>query len=267
MQAFEKVLRAAGLVDFRDFIDCSAGQRICHKRGRSVHRVEIAGKGFFLKRNRLHGVEVWKSLCRGIWPDLGSLREWENLLAVEGAGIPVPRGVATGRKRIMGTEIVSFTLTEEIPRADPLDAVVRERFRERRSPAEREEWRSLLQKTAGLARKLHLLGMNHRDFYLNHLFLDDRGVLYLLDLQRLQRRERVPERYRVKDLAQLNYSALGCRNISRSDRLRFLLAYLGRDDLDGSGRVLARRIAAKTRRITRHDQKLRERRRRKGELP
>jgi heptose I phosphotransferase len=164
-------------------------------------------------------------------------------------------------------EVASFILTEELYGAEPLDVIVRRRFRGPGDKQQHRDKRRIIDLLAALARRLHGSGMNHQDFYLNHFFLDDQEVLYLLDLQRIQRRAQVPRRYLVKDLGQLNYSALCVGGFSRTDRLRFLLAYLEKVRLDAAGRRLVREITAKTTRIARHDVKLLARRRRRGELP
>lgn len=261
------LLKESGLVTFDDFMNFDGGTRICHKRGRSVFRFESGGRAFYLKRNRLHRVEFWKALSRFRWPSLGARTEWENILAVQAAGIPTVTPIAMGERFSYGIETASFTLTEEIYGAEPLDVVWRRDFAAPRSPERVREKRTLVEKLALLTRRLHGCGMYHQDFYLNHFFLGPDGALHLLDLQRVGRRRQVPEHYRIKDLGQLNYSADYYGGVSRRDKLLFLHAYLGRDGLSDLDKVLLRRVAAKTARIASHDVKLRQRRRRRGELP
>ncbi|MEZ4598890.1 MAG: lipopolysaccharide kinase InaA family protein [Syntrophotaleaceae bacterium] len=261
---FWPVLQKAGLTSFEAFMDFSGGQRIVHKRGRSVFRFEIGERAFYLKRNFVHPVELWKKLSRGKLPPRGALEEWKNILAVASAGVPTVRPVVFGERTFLGMERISFTVTEELYGARPLDEIVRDRFR---NSGQFMEKRTLIAKMAELARCLHHAGMNHQDFYLNHFFLGQGGELYLLDLQRVQRRSRVPGRYKVKDLGQLNYSALYYGGFTRTDRLRFLLRYLDRKFLSREDKRLARQIIDKTARIARHDVKLTARRRKRGELP
>jgi heptose I phosphotransferase len=109
--------------------------------------------------------------------------------------------------------------------------------------------------------------MNHQDFYLSHLYLGRDGSIYLIDLQRVGRRRTVPRRYIVKDLAQLNYSASHAGSVSRSERLRFFMEYLGVATLRSEEKRLARQINAKTERIAKHTVKLLRRRRQRGEIP
>jgi hypothetical protein len=96
--------------------------------------------------------------------------------------------------------------------------------------------------------------MHHQDFYLGHLMRpmnDPDGELCVIDLGRVRQRENLGRRWIIKDLAQLDYSA---RFVSRSDRLRFLRAYLGRDLQDRDDDFI-RRIRRKSARIARHARK------------
>jgi heptose I phosphotransferase len=262
-----EVLRQAGLSSFRDFMEFTGGSRVVHKRGRSVYRFEAGGRAFYLKRNRLHPTEFWKAIGRLHLPRLGAQTEWDNIEAVRRSGIPTVTPIAWGEHRSCGLETASFTVTEELYGAEPLDVVVRREFGAAAPRGSHRCKRDLIRSLAGLARRFHAAGMNHQDFYLNHFFLGPDKLLYLLDLQRVQRRQRVPRHYLVKDLAQLNYSTQVYGGFSRSDRLRFLLCYLGLSRLDGASKRLARAIYTKTVRIGRHDVKLMVRRRRRGELP
>ena len=97
--------------------------------------------------------------------------------------------------------------------------------------------RALLGQVADIARRMHGAGMNHRDFYLCHFLVRDRDCrrwsgedalsLVLIDLHRVQRRERVPERWLVKDLGGLLFSALDA-GLTRRDLFRFVEAYEGK---------------------------------------
>ncbi|HXV19508.1 MAG TPA: lipopolysaccharide kinase InaA family protein [Desulfuromonadales bacterium] len=261
------LLASAGLSQFRDFMDYSGGAHICHKRGRSVFRLQVGDRAFYLKRNRFHWVEFWKRVSRLKWPPRGALVEWKNILAVQEAGIPTVSPVAMGECVKFGIDMASFTLTEELYQTVPLDAVFQRELGGSLDDAGRQKKRRLTLQLAATARKLHGSGMYHQDLYLSHFYLGPGETLYLIDLQRVGRRSRVPTRYRVKDLGQLNYSADFTGGISRADRMRFFLAYLGKKRLEPADKKLARKVLAKTRRIARHDVKLAVRRRRRGEKP
>jgi len=93
---------------------------------------------------------------------------------------------------------------------------------------------------ARTAKTMHENGINHRDFYICHFLLDTKSLLeknaqqkiqedktfhcYLIDLHRCQIRQKVPHRWRVKDLGGLFYSALDI-GLTRRDCYRFLKNY------------------------------------------
>ena len=257
------LLQQAGLTSFDAFMGFAGGRRVVHKRGRSVYRFEIEDRAFYLKRNRLHHLELLKQLSRGKLPPRGALQEWKAIQAVTGAGISTVKPVAYGERSSFGVETASFTVTEELYGARPLDELILEKFELFDSHHGKRE---LIKKVANLARRLHNAGMNHQDFYLNHFFLDEKGVLSLLDLQRIQSRDHIPEYFLIKDLAQLVFSARRFPAISRSDHLRFLLAYRGEKRMSQESRQLLTKVQRKVRRIARHDIKLTVRRRARGEM-
>ncbi len=260
-------LIACGLRRFQDFMEYDGGRHICHKRGRSVYRLEVGERAFYLKRNRFHWVEFWKSLTRLKWPPRGALVEWRNILAVQEVGIPTVSPVAMGECVKFGLDIASFTLTEELYDAVPLDVILQKDFGAPLDEEGRQKKRRLTLQLAALARKLHDSGMYHQDFYLSHFYLGHGETLYLIDLQRVGRKAKVPRHFRVKDLGQLSYSADFTGGVSRTERMRFFLAYLGKHSLDSADKKLVHKVLAKTRRIARHDVKLAIRRRRRGEKP
>ncbi len=67
--------------------------------------------------------------------------------------------------------------------------------------------RNFLERLAAFIKKFHETGYRHRDLYLAHIFYGDSGEFYLIDLARAFKPRLFEERYRVKDLAQLYYSA------------------------------------------------------------
>jgi heptose I phosphotransferase len=88
----------------------------------------------------------------------------------------------------------------------------------------------LVHALAQSARRMHSAGINHRDFYLCHFHLDESSLrerdvrCYLIDLHRAQIRRTTPQRWRVKDIAGLYFSAMDC-GLSRRDLLRFMRHY------------------------------------------
>jgi hypothetical protein len=107
---------------------------------------------------------------------------------------------------------------------------------------------------ASFIKKFHETGYRHRDLYLCHIFRVPDGSFYLIDLGRVFHLMLFSERYRIKDVAQLHYST-PAEYFSRTDRLRFLLAYLGREKLNAGDKIFVRKINSKAMRIARHDVK------------
>jgi len=189
--------------------------------------------------------EALGDLFAGKAPRSAARREWEAIAALRRAGLDTMAPVALGERRRFPWLGGSFIATEGVSgtRLEDFAASFRGHFREKRC---------ILLSLARCARLMHGAGFTHRDFYLCHLFLRSDGGLTLIDLQRVTRGGPGHRRRAVKDLAALNYSAPSPA-VTRADRMRFLLAYLGRRRSGAAGRRLARRIARKTERIRRHD--------------
>ena len=260
------LLQSHGLREFSDFMSLAGGIPVARKRGRTVVRLELGERAFYLKRNRFHWGEFWKTLSCLRLPPRGARQEWRSILAVRAAGIPTVPPVAMGERVCWGIEAESFTLTEELYDTEPLENVIRREFTGKLSPLMRTEKRDLTERVAALAKRLHGSGMYHQDLYLGHFFLGRDNALYLIDVQRVVRCNRVPRRYLVKDLGQLAFSAWETGGISRTDRMRFFHAYLGVMKLGPGEKELARSILKKQEKIARHTVKLLERRRRRGEI-
>jgi Lipopolysaccharide kinase (Kdo/WaaP) family len=105
-------------------------------------------------------------------------------------------------------------------------------------------------------RLLHRNLLFHRDLYLSHIFLtrnaDGRIVLRVIDLARMIEKPLRPRRWRIKDLASLDYSATSPL-VSRADRLRFFKTYCGPDASPDEMRRDMAAVRVRARRIARHD--------------
>jgi heptose I phosphotransferase len=193
------------------------------KEGRRTLRFERGGRGFFIKQH--HGVgwgEIAKNLASLRLPVLGADHEHRALQALAAAGIGAPRCVAFGRRGADPARRESFIVTAELPDAISLEDLARD------APSPPAEKRRLVAAVGRLARHMHDLGINHRDFYLCHILkARDGDELYLIDLHRAGTRPEVPRRWLIKDLGGLLMSALEI-GLTRRDRLRFVAAYAGK---------------------------------------
>ena len=201
---------------------------------------------FYIKR---HGRSSWKEylkpLLRLTWPILGARNEWNAIIDFHNVGLPTMTPVAIGES---GSD--SFLITESLENCNKLsDALALSKT----TPVTPLALRTISVRVAKLARTMHNAGLHHQDFYLGHLMQAQKTpeTIYIIDLGRVQKQTTLSQRWIVKDLAQLNFSA---STVPLFERLRFLREYLGHP-LTAKDRPLMARIQAKTNAIARHSRK------------
>jgi heptose I phosphotransferase len=216
-QTFERIMTLPGEV-FRDV------------KGRTTLRFQAGGCAYFLKRHTGVGwKEIFKNLFSLRAPVLGAGNEHAALRRLGELGVATLREAGFGQRGWNPARRESFLITEELAGMVSLEDLCRDWPRQ---PPEAGFKRALLAEVARITRVLHENGVNHRDFYLCHFLLDPASSpraprLYLIDLHRAQLRQRTPERWRVKDLGALYFSAMDI-GLTRRDRLRFLKIYRAR---------------------------------------
>ncbi|VAW35973.1 hypothetical protein MNBD_DELTA02-299 [hydrothermal vent metagenome] len=263
-EAFLRVLEDAGLDSFAALMERDGGTVFKKKKARSVVRFELDGKegkkAFYLKRHFQaeadRGGRGFGRFLKNKRPEDGR-NEWERIIELTDAGFQTMVPVAYGPSATGGGEIKngSLTVTEEI-----YDAVRVEDHIPALAGGGKDavkEKRDIIERVARLAARFHGMGFNHQDFYLGHIFIRPAsGELFLVDLQRVQRRDPPVERWIVKDLAQFVFSAISIDNFSLSDLVRFGHAYLGKGRFSQADKKLIRKIITKSGRISRHTVKL-----------
>jgi len=170
------------------------------------------------------------------------------------AGINTPETIAYGEQWAWGFEKRSFIITRRIRRAESLERKLPDFFYQERSGENLKRRSAFIEGLADFVRRFHETGFRHCDLYFSHVFLGEGGDLYLIDLQRVFRPWLLKERFRVKDIAQLYYSA-PAKYFSRADRLRFYLRYAGRKKLTCADKRLLRKVNARAKTIAAHDAK------------
>lgn len=204
------------------------------RQGRTTLRFVLEGRSYFAKLHRGVG---WRLLLRYLlqlrWPVVSASNEWRALQGLAAIGVPSMSLVAFGARGWNPARRQSFIVTEELSHTVSLEDYCRP-WKQQPPPAERK--RALVAAVARIARRIHAHGINHRDFYLCHLLLQltpegklpgGAPTLYLIDLHRVQRRRRLPRRWRVKDIAGIYFSS-DAAGLTRTDRFRFMSAYTGR---------------------------------------
>jgi heptose I phosphotransferase len=210
---------------------------------RRTYRFERDGHAFYMKAH--FGVgwrEIFKNLLQLKRPVLGAENEWLAIRAFERPEVEIEtmRLAACGKQGWNPARQRSFIMTDALDNTVDLEHWLPE-LEQWPDRAERLRLkRAIIRRLGDIGRRLHCNGMNHRDFYLCHFRLDmtkaaplpdvDDLHIYLMDLHRVEQRDRLPSRWAVKDIAGLLYSALFDSKgivLNRSDMIRFIEAYTG----------------------------------------
>lgn len=212
----------------------------------SVYRLELTdaeglSRGFYLKRQDNH-------LTRSLWHPLGEptfAREFRAIRDYASQGIPALKAVYFAQRRCKGHR-QALLLTEALDGYEPLSTWF-------------ESWQNLglhrkqqlILAAAKLVRSLHQAGEVHRCLYPKHIFIrvdNQRADARLIDLEKT-RRAWFGRADRVADLGSIIRRS---KEASRTERLRFILAYLDKRHLDDEAKSLIasiqKRIKAKDRR-------------------
>lgn len=196
--------------------------------GRSTRRVELGGRGYFLKFHEGVGIgEILKSWLSLKQPILGARNEYEACRHLERAGIVAPRVAAFAESTGPAHRRRSFVLCDELEGHEDLETLTLPWLQVAPTGLAR---RALVIQVAHFARRFHDAGLVHRDFYLCHLLRNRQqpdAPLGVLDLHRALRFEHLPWRWRKRDLAALLYSALDLP-VGKRAWLRFVRIYSGR---------------------------------------
>lgn len=207
-----------------------------HRAVKNRRTVEFAlgGRRYFIKVHRGVGWgEVLKNWLYGRPPIVSAEPEWRAIAALQAAGIATPLVAGKGLRGRAPAQLESFIVMPALEGMISLEDLARD-WRGARGRTRVLLKRVLIQRIATIARTLHGAGMNHRDFYLCHFLTRDRDwsrwtpadpvELTLIDLHRVQKRAAVPERWLVKDLGGLLFSALDA-GLTTRDLLRFVADY------------------------------------------
>ncbi len=207
------------LFDQVDALDGEIYRKVARRR---TLRTVIGDKAYFAK---IHfGVgwgEILKNLLQGRLPVLGAGNEYRAIKRLGEVGVPTMEVALYCESGANPAQRRSAILTGALDNTESL-----EHFQ----PASPTFKRRLIREIGLIAKGMHEAGINHRDFYLCHFLMDnDRGdpLLRIIDLHRAQLRARVPERWLVKDLGGLLFSAFN-QTLTHRDLLRFVRVYTGR---------------------------------------
>ncbi len=201
------------------------------KDNRRTMRFTFDGGHYFAKIHAGVGwKEIFKNLLQLRLPVLGAQNEWLAIQGLGSLGVNTTPLVGYGKKGWNPARLKSFVITRELSETKSLEDFCRHWPMSPPIPGFKH---TLIQEVAKIARTMHKHGMTHRDFYLCHILIKDpEGAdrndlgdrIYLIDLHRVQRHERLRTRWMIKDIAALYFSSMDI-GLTKSDLLRFIKAY------------------------------------------
>lgn len=196
--------------------------------GRRTIRIRLEDNFYFIKQHFGIGwKEIFKNLLNLRLPIVSAMTEAHAIRKLDALGIPTTPLVAYGCRGNSPASLQSFVVTRDLGDIVSLETLCADWPK---NPPDIRFKRRLIKAVAELARTLHDNGLNHRDFYICHLCLDNTRLandeihLYLIDLHRVGIRQKIRTVDRMKDMAALYFSAMDI-SLTRRDYLRFMRIY------------------------------------------
>lgn len=218
-----------------DKVFALVGEKITDDKLSNVHRVEIDGTGYYVKRYTQAG--------KGLRRFMGRSRiraEWENMLFFHKIGVPAAKVVAYGEEKNIGAMTRGALITEEVKNTKDLKIMV-----SARSPHIRDrKWmEEVIKQVALITRALHSHRFIHTDLKWRNILVTqcDNPKVFLIDC---------PagaivfpflfERGRIKDLACLDKVAK--ETLSKAQRLKFFLIYQQKSLCEKNDKTIIKKI-------------------------
>ena len=138
--------------------------------------------------------------------------------------LPTPRPLGVWHRYRFGLPQEGYLLTEAVPDATELHEHVRQLLAAG-TRTSRVQLRALIDRLARLIGTLHCRHLSHRDLKASNVLVS-KDQLSFIDLVGVTRHRKVRRSRRIQNLARLNASSAACAGLTRTDKLRFLRAYL-----------------------------------------
>ena len=212
-----------------DAVFALQGKQITKDSISEVLYVQIGERGYYVKRYHAEGSWLRRLIAR---PRIKG--EWQNLLYFRAWGIPVARVVGYGMERRCGAFYRGAVITEELYETRDLAQLATTQ-----DPRLRDvQWvKHVMQQIASATRIMHERRFAHNDLKWRNILVDNQPLsnIYMIDCPTgafwwgpfLEHRKN-------KDLACLD--KLGRTELSKTQRLRFYLMYVGRERLTQADR-------------------------------
>ncbi|MAZ77230.1 MAG: lipopolysaccharide core heptose(I) kinase RfaP [Legionellaceae bacterium] len=197
-----------------------SGEVFRQHKNRCTLRFELSGEFYFIKKHRAVGWrEILKNLIQARLPVIDASNEYKANKQLQTLGLPTIDIVALAVRGWNPANRESFLVSKELTGCVSLEDLSKTWH-----PTFVEKTK-LIKKVAETTKIMHQAGINHRDYYLCHLWWRrDTDQLYIMDLHRAQQRKKVPARWLIKDLSGLYFSSMNA-NLTRRDIYRFLRFY------------------------------------------
>ena len=213
-------------------VELISGKVYREVKQRKTLNFQLEGESYFIKIHRGTTIkEIVKNLISLRLPVLDAKQEWDAIHRLEQAGVNTMDGRAFGRKGLNPLTRHSFIITKDLNPTISLEDFTKSWITH---PPSYNLKRSLIIYLANMTAKMHAAGVNHRDCYLCHFLLDiplfennQQIKLSVIDLHRAQTRDKVPTRWRDKDLIGLYFSSAKI-GLTNRDIWRFLKVYFNK---------------------------------------
>ena len=202
---------------------------------RKTLRFSFMDQSYFIKIHRGVGwFEIIENLLRLRLPVLGAKNEYLAIKKLEQLHIDTMHISGYALKGNNPARQQSFIITEDLINTISLEDYCAD-WKNKKPNFKLKQL--LIRKVAHISRTLHHNGINHRDFYICHFLLNKEHLdisqeelnpkslkISLIDLHRAQIRKKTPERWIIKDIASLYFSAMDI-GLTPRDFLRFIKLY------------------------------------------
>jgi hypothetical protein len=258
--AYKTAFEETGLTSIDAVFSFAAGKSLVKNnlaafRSRLQFEIKSPAVTLFLKRYDkppiLMQLRNWVSQrSRKSWGFL----EFESANELAEAGINTLKIISYGQRWGRLFEKRSFVITEKIPNAKSLERKLPDCFNGPATVENLKQRKNFITQLADFIKKFHRKNYRHRDLYFSHIFYSDDGKFYLIDLARVFKPLFFQQRFLIKDIAQIHYSA-PAKHFSNTDRLRFYLRYTGHKKLTTKDKIFIHQVINKAERMTRHSKK------------
>jgi len=196
---------------------------------RKTFKVTINQKDYFIKHHNFQPYsktikEVLKNYLNLKKPVLSAINEVKAIHKLEEIGVDTMKvsGYGLNQKNLLKNN--SFIITESLEPAESLenlDLILSQCSKKDKFNLKRK----IIKNVAEITRKLHDNYLIHQDYYLCHFLYKD-NKLFLIDLHRMQKINKFSfKSKKIKELADLYYSSMTIKSISKFDILYFLKCY------------------------------------------